>query len=596
MDADTPEPVTAGQISVIVIGYNDAAHIRNAVRSALGQGPAVREVIAVDDASTDGTGGLLDRMAAREPRLRVRHRAVNSGGCGSPRNDGLRQATAPYVMFLDSDDVLPPGAADALLAAARRHAAPVVAGACLRRELPQRRDTRWQRGLFLSEAVHDAPELQPRLVRDTLCVNKLYDRAFLAAHDIAFPEGPFRYEDFVFTARVLAARPRIAVIPDTVYIWHVRRAAAQPSISLDRDHVDGWRARLTAHRLAVDTLELAGQRRLAHAARVKFLDHDLRIYLRELNRRDEDHRIAWWDLAREHLESFGEEDLLAARAPARWSARVIAAAGHPRDVERLAGLAVHPPRLLPPYARVNGRPVWAIDLPTVPLDGVDETPLHRLPVTVDGVLSTYQRGPGRGGGHRGDGGPGNGGGRNGEGGTSGSGTGAGAVAAGAMGLTRPRLRLTLRVHELYGRLLAAGGPVTVDIELRHRDDGRLGQARNAVLTRDDTAAPSWTAEVLLGPEAPGAAGPPPAAARGGTQETWDVRVRVRCADGSSVYTGVRATGPLPRRGVAAGRHGLLLLHPFEAAGGSLALRVARGPRNALRIVGRALRRGLAERW
>ncbi|MEU4684704.1 glycosyltransferase family 2 protein [Streptomyces xinghaiensis] len=587
MDADMP-PVPAAQISVIVIGYNDAAHIRTAVRSALAQGPAVREVIAVDDASTDGTGALLDRMAAHEPRLRVRHRTVNSGGCGSPRNDGLRQATAPYVMFLDSDDVLPPGAADALLAAARRHAAPVVAGACLRRELPLRRDTRWQRALYLAEAVHDAPELQPRLVRDTLCVNKLYDRAFLAAHGITFPEGPFRYEDFVFTARVLAARPRIAVIPDTVYIWHVRRAAARPSISLDRNRVDGWRARLTAHRLAVDTLQLAGQRRLAHAARVKFLDHDLRIYLRELGRRDEDHRLAWWDLTREHLESFGEEDLLAARAPARWSARVIAAADHPRDVERLAGLAVHPARLLPPYARVNGRPVWAIDLPAVLLDRVDETPLHRLPVTVDGTLRAYERGTGG----RGRGGGNGSGVRSGDGSTGGS-----VTAAGTMGLTRPRLRLVLRVHELYGRLMAAGGPVTVDVELRHRDDGRLGAARNAVLTRDDAAAPSWTAEVLLGLDTPGTAGPAASAGgRGGAPEIWDVRVRIHCADGGSLYTGVRAAGPLPRRGVAAGRNGLLLVHPFEAAGGSLALRVARGPRSALRIAGRALRRGLAERW
>ncbi|MBQ0987558.1 glycosyltransferase [Streptomyces sp. F63] len=588
MDDGMPQPVPAGQISVIVIGYNDAAHIRSAVRSALGQGPAVREVVAVDDASADGTGAVLDRMAAREPRLRVLHRAVNSGGCGSPRNNGLRQATAPYVMFLDSDDVLPPGAADALLAAARRHAAPVVAGACLRRELPQRRDTRWQRALYLAEAVHDAPELQPRLVRDTLCVNKLYDRAFLTEHGITFPEGPFRYEDFVFTARVLAARPRVAVIPGTVYIWHVRRAAARPSISLDRDRVDGWRARLTAHRLAVDTLERAGQRRLAHAARVKFLNHDLRMYLRELGRRDEDHRLAWWDLAREHLESFGEEDLLAARPPARWSARVIAASGHPRDVERLAGLAVHPPRLLPPYARVDGRPVWAVDLPAVPLDQVDETPLYRLPITVDAVLRVHDRGAARGSGHGRDDGGGNGD-------RTGPGSAGGSEAAGATGPARSRLRLALRVHEMYGRLAAAGGPAVIDVELRHHDDGRLGQSRNAVLSRADTAAPSWTAEVLLDLDALGTAGRPSAAGPGGTREIWDVRVRIRCAGGGSVYTGVRATGPLPRRGVAAGRHGLLLVHPVEAAGGSLALRVARGPRSALRIAGRALRRGLAER-
>lgn len=43
------------QVCVVVIGYEDATHVGDAVRSALAQGPAVREVIAVDDCSTDGS-------------------------------------------------------------------------------------------------------------------------------------------------------------------------------------------------------------------------------------------------------------------------------------------------------------------------------------------------------------------------------------------------------------------------------------------------------------------------------------------------------------------------------------------------------------
>ncbi|KAF4409380.1 glycosyltransferase family 2 protein, partial [Streptomyces lycii] len=540
METEISPAATAARVSVVVIGYNDAEHIADAVLSALRQGPSVAEVVAVNDGSADATGEVLDRLARRHDRLRVHHRSENSGGCGTPRNDGLRDATAPYVMFLDSDDVLPPGAVDALLAAADRHGAQVVAGGCVRRELPQHRDTPWQRALFLEEAVYDSPARLPRLVRDTLCVNKLYDRAFLDRHGIRFPDGAYRYEDFVFTARVLAALPRIALVPDTVYVWHVRRTASRPSISLDRSGVEGWRARLAAHRLAVVTLQRAGLRRLAHAARVKFLDHDLRMYLRELGRRDEDHRAEWWRLTREHLATFDEADLLAARAPARWIARVIAAAEWPRDVERLTALAVRPARLLPPYARVDGRPVWAVDLPEVVIDRVDDKPLHRLPVTVDAEPEL------------------------------------GVDVTSALGVGRPRLRLTLRVHELYGRLAGAGGPAVVDVELRHHDDGRLGLTRDAVLTPDE-APGVWRAEVLFDLDAPPTADAP--ATRNGTApDVWDVRVRVRCGDGGSLYTAARAVGPGLRRTVAPGRHGLLLVQPYATAGGSLALRVARGPR------------------
>ncbi len=76
--------MTSRSISVVVIAYNDAAHVADAVRSALDQGPAVGEVVAVDDASTDATATVLERLAAREPRLRLLRHAVNSGGCGTP--------------------------------------------------------------------------------------------------------------------------------------------------------------------------------------------------------------------------------------------------------------------------------------------------------------------------------------------------------------------------------------------------------------------------------------------------------------------------------------------------------------------------------
>jgi glycosyltransferase involved in cell wall biosynthesis len=544
---DSPAPT----VTVVVIGYDDAAHVTDAVRSALAQGPAVREVIAVDDCSTDGSGDLLDALAAHEPRLTVVRRAANSGGCGTPRNDGIARASCPYLMFLDSDDVLPPGAVDALLDAARRSDAQVAAGLCVRRELPSGRETPWHPELYAKASVIPRPDRHPRLVHDTLCVNKLYRTDFLREHAIRFPDGRFVYEDFVFTARVLAAAPRMALIPDRVYVWHVRRTADRLSLSLDRAGIDNWQARLDAHRQSVAILLDASCKRLARAARASFLDHSLRMYARELDLRGPEYRAAWWTRTRAYLETFDTADFEAAPAPGRVVGRVVLACAAPRDLPRVKEVAARPARLLPPYARLpDGTPVWSPDLPQVSLEHLLSRPMGLLPVAVDGELRPGARGT----------------------------------------------RLTLRLHELYGRV-ADAGPRTVDVELVERRRGTVLQRRTAAFTalsddeeEEEEAAGddgTWVATALLDLSALGRPG------------TCDIRLRLRFADGTrrdATPYAVHGPGLLRRVAVPSRRHGLLLAQPYATHSGALALRTAAGPRGVLSVLRRRLARTSLLSW
>ncbi|MER5176788.1 glycosyltransferase family 2 protein [Streptomyces sp. NPDC002896] len=528
-------PPHTSQVCVVVIGYDDAAHVTDAVRSALDQGPAVREVIAVDDCSTDGSGDILQRLAAEDPRLRVIRRDANSGGCGTPRNDGIDACTSPYVMFLDSDDVLPPGAVTALLNAAVEHSADVASGLCVRRELPpgrgvRSRETPWLPELHVRPAVVARPERRPALVRDALCVGKLYRTVFLREHAIRFPDGQFPYEDVVFSARVLAAAPRIALVPDAVYVWHVRRAAAQLSISLDRSGVDNWRARTAAHGQAVEILLAAGEKRLARAARAHSLDHPLRMYARELELHGTGYRRAWWALTRAYLETFDTADFEPAPAPGRVIARVVLASDEPRDLPRLRELASRPARLLPPYARAaDGTPVWSPDLPQVSLDHLLVRPMRVLPVAVDAEL-------------------------------------------------RPRARATrlrLRLHELYGRV-ADAGPESVDVEFLDRQCGRASLRRTASFVRDPDDEDSWSAEALVDLASLGTG-------------VWDLRLRLRFHDGTQRETTAHATagpGLLRRSVLPSRRHGVLLVQPYATHSGSLALRLAPGLRGVAEVVRR----------
>ncbi|MEV5435781.1 glycosyltransferase family 2 protein [Streptomyces sp. NPDC052682] len=528
-------PPSRAAVAVVVIGYDDVAHVTDAVRSALAQGPAVRQVVAVDDCSTDGSAGLLARLATTEPRLTVVRRRTNSGGCGTPRNTGLDAVTAPYVMFLDSDDVLPPGAVDALLGAAEQERAQVAGGLCVRRELPSGRETPWEERLYAQRAVLARPAQRPRLVHDTLCVNKLYRTDFLREHRIRFPEGRFPYEDVVFTARVLAAGPRLVLVPDRVYVWHVRRSARRLSISLDRADAGNWRARTHACRLAYEILLGAGQKQLARAARAKFLDHDLRMYVRELGLRDASYRRAWWELTRAHLAEYDAADWTRnPAAPGRLIGRVILASPEPRDLPRLRDLAARPARLLPPYARTaDGTPVWSDDLPDVSLEALLTHPVGLLPLAVEAGLRPRARGT----------------------------------------------RLRLRLHEMYGRL-AQAEPRSVEVAWRRREDDRTSPLRTTALERSGG---TWTAGASVDLAELAASGP----------GTWDLHLRVRFGDGASREVTAHAlpgAGLLRRRAVPSARHGVVLVQPYATHSGALALRVAPGVRGVMSVVRARARR------
>jgi hypothetical protein len=109
-------PVTA------VVPCRDEAHsVERAMRSLLAQDVPDLQVVAVDDRSADGTGELLDRLAARDPRLEVVHvAALPDGWLGKNHacHAGARRARGAWLLFTDADVVFAPDALRRALAAA----------------------------------------------------------------------------------------------------------------------------------------------------------------------------------------------------------------------------------------------------------------------------------------------------------------------------------------------------------------------------------------------------------------------------------------------------------------------------------------------
>lgn len=91
------------RISVVIAACNVENFIGAAVRSALEQTHPFDEIIVINDASTDRTGDIIDRLYLDHPELIVVHHARNAG-LGPVRNIGIDKATGDYICFLDGDD------------------------------------------------------------------------------------------------------------------------------------------------------------------------------------------------------------------------------------------------------------------------------------------------------------------------------------------------------------------------------------------------------------------------------------------------------------------------------------------------------------
>lgn len=101
-------------LCVIVPVYKAAATLDRCVASVLAQQVAGGlHCILVDDGSPDESGGLCDAWAARDPRVTVLHQ--ENRGVSAARNAGLAAADSEYLVFLDADDALRPGALQAAL-------------------------------------------------------------------------------------------------------------------------------------------------------------------------------------------------------------------------------------------------------------------------------------------------------------------------------------------------------------------------------------------------------------------------------------------------------------------------------------------------
>lgn len=92
------------KISVIIPVYNAQTYLEQTLTCLENQSFRDFEVVLVDDGSTDNSGAICDRYAAKDARFKVIHK--ENGGASTARNCGVANAQGEYIAFIDSDDLV----------------------------------------------------------------------------------------------------------------------------------------------------------------------------------------------------------------------------------------------------------------------------------------------------------------------------------------------------------------------------------------------------------------------------------------------------------------------------------------------------------
>ncbi|SDK62827.1 bifunctional glycosyltransferase/CDP-glycerol:glycerophosphate glycerophosphotransferase [Streptomyces indicus] len=226
------------RLTLVVPAYNVQSYLRECLDSVLDQDFTDFEVIAVDDCSPDDSGSIMDEYAARDSRVQALHLRENVG-LGRARNAGLAQATGDYVLFLDSDDTLTPGALSAIASRLAESGDPDILIYDYARTYWNGRVLRNTRSELLKQTgaaafpLTDRPELLDLL---QIVWNKAYRRDFLTEHGFQFPPG--YYEDAPWTFSSLITAERISVLDRICVHYRQRREGGNILRTVSRKHFD----------------------------------------------------------------------------------------------------------------------------------------------------------------------------------------------------------------------------------------------------------------------------------------------------------------------------------------------------------------------
>lgn len=296
--------VASYKVSVIIPIYNVAEYLEECLDSMVNQTIDSLEVIMVDDGSTDISGVIAKRYAEKYDNFF--YYLKENGGLGNARNYGLQFVNGEYIVFLDSDDVVPNDAYEAMYNKAVETGNDMVVGDVKRFNSTRVYNSALHRKAFLNAKDFTTILETPELIYDTTSWNKLIKFSFWKKHDFKFPEK-ILYEDIPVTMPLHFYANSVSIINQVVYLWRARDGANK-SITQNRKELRNFTDRIKIMKM-VDAFyqEHVNDERALYMKDYKWMEVDLKLYIQELIDADEEYMDKLFGIIQDYFPSFRED-------------------------------------------------------------------------------------------------------------------------------------------------------------------------------------------------------------------------------------------------------------------------------------------------
>ena len=213
------------KLSIIIPAYNAAKYVERCIESIVSQGYDDVEILLVDDGSTDNTLQICDALATKYPCIKVLHK--ENGGVSSARNLGIDNAQGEYLMFVDVDDYLLPGALPNAMAVAEANPDADFSVFSFKR-VSRKGDS--NETILPNRTYYRADRLDYIKNVDTVVFGaswaKLYNRDFINDHQLRFDTDMISSEDNCFNFKVIEVVRCFLTSEIAVYCYDVNYQSA----------------------------------------------------------------------------------------------------------------------------------------------------------------------------------------------------------------------------------------------------------------------------------------------------------------------------------------------------------------------------------